>query len=326
MPDPAISSFTTVFRASEPRRVKRNRQTVSCTACQKRKSRCDRRQPCGACEKRGDEWSCQFVPQYVPTSVGSGNRQEVQNRLHKLEEMVQKLAEGPGSADTRPAPSAPVDSLMTPASTRSQGEGVTTRHPIGEADEDLNYHGPTSWAALVESIHDIQSALEADGSSTLPGQEIIEQAPAQETDVVFGDLAPVTTEDIVRALPSRQEADKMVSAYFNAKFVAIPFLHMHHFRRRYEAFWQDPSLTGLLWSSILFSVLGAGAMICSVKNASSTSPIAEAEPKAFMNMAARCLVSGQYLSGKALSVEALAMHVHAKHFMVDTPWHLDPLF
>jgi hypothetical protein len=230
--------------------------------------------------------------------------------------MVRKLAEGSGSADARPAPSASVDTAMTSVSLGSQGDAVTTRHAMVEADEDLNYHGPTSWAALVESIHDIQSALEADRSPALPGQEIVEQNPAQETDVVFGDLSPVTIEDIVKALPSRQEVDKIVSAYFNAKFIAVPFLHMHHFRRRYEAFWQDPSLTGLLWSSILFSVLGAGTMICAVKDAPSMPSASMAEAKSFMNMSARCLVSGQYLLGKALSVEALAMHVHAMFFMV----------
>ncbi|KAM3478256.1 hypothetical protein MY5147_002294 [Beauveria neobassiana] len=39
MPDPDIAQFTSVFRAGKPDRVQRNRQPVSCMACQRRKSR-----------------------------------------------------------------------------------------------------------------------------------------------------------------------------------------------------------------------------------------------------------------------------------------------
>ncbi|KGQ06844.1 hypothetical protein BBAD15_g7812 [Beauveria bassiana D1-5] len=45
MPDPDIAQFTSVFRAGKPDRVQRNRQPVSCMACQRRKSRCDKRHP-----------------------------------------------------------------------------------------------------------------------------------------------------------------------------------------------------------------------------------------------------------------------------------------
>lgn len=320
MPDPAITSFTTVFRAAGPRRAKRNRQAVSCTACQKRKSRCDRRQPCGACEKRGDEEACQFAPassaagsavsSSAPASGGSG-RYEIQDRLHRLEEMVKRLAEGPGLASkgtvtASSLSSSPSSSLMERL---PQGSGMDidstddfNDRSGNEAGEELNYHGPTSWAALVESIHDIRSALEAEGDGHLSSQ------PSEpDPDVVFGDLAPVTMEDIARALPARHESDKMVSAYFNAKYIAFPFLHTNHFRRRYEAFWKDPAATGFLWISTLFSILSGGALVCRARDRN-----ASGESGPLLTMAARCLVTGRYLEGKPWSVEALTMHIHAR--------------
>lgn len=173
-------------------------------------------------------------------------------------------------------------------------------------DGGLSYHGPTSWAALVESIQDIQSALEDEGDGDGP----LSNHPSEpDPDVVFGDLAPVTTDDIMRALPARQETDRLVSAYFNAKYIAFPFLHVHHFRRRYEAFWQNPAAAGFLWISTLFSILCGGASVCRARDKH-----AYAEPGPFMNMSARCLVAGRFLEGKAWSVEALATHIHVRSF------------
>lgn len=214
---------------------------------------------------------------------------------------MRKLAESSSPAATR----TPSSSLLerAPAPNDMDIDAAEDGHQENDdGDEDLSYHGPTSWAALVESIHDIQSALEAEGDTHLSSQ------PSEpDPDVVFGDLAPVTMEDVMRAIPTRQDTDKLVSTYFNAKYVAFPFLHTHHFRRRYEAFWNDPAAAGFLWISTLFSILSVGAQVCKCKDKD-----ASVEPGQFMNMAARCLTAGRYLDAKAWSVEALTMHIHAR--------------
>ncbi|WQF90173.1 Putative zn(2)Cys(6) fungal-type DNA-binding domain-containing protein [Colletotrichum destructivum] len=55
-----MSHCTTIFRVSRPHRITRNRPTVSCSTCRARKLKCDRQQPCGACQKRGHEDLCRF--------------------------------------------------------------------------------------------------------------------------------------------------------------------------------------------------------------------------------------------------------------------------
>ncbi|KFA53598.1 hypothetical protein S40293_07500 [Stachybotrys chartarum IBT 40293] len=289
MPNAVPEPFRGVFRASDSHRAKRNRAAVSCTACQKRKSRCDRQHPCGACEKRGHRSACHFVPSKHGEESSSGSKRELLSRLTQLEDLVKGMAEDPRRHDTVPAPAAAaVGDDATPPATNSEDTTV--------------YYGPTSWAALVESIHGIQSALEAEPAP-----------PPKDPDVVFGDLAPVTVDDIVSCLPTRRDCDRIISAYFNSKFVALPFLHVHHFRRRYEAFWESPSSTNLLWVSILFSVLAIGTMIVRNKEPFVAMPMATTEPRVYMVMAARCLVSGHYIQAKVYSVEAILAHAHSRN-------------
>lgn len=312
-----LAAFTTVFRAAESHRVRRNRQPVSCTACQRRKSKCDRQKPCGACEKRGDEAACRFGP----------GRQEVQTRLAKLEEMVKDLAAGSTesggggvkdehegaagplkpAAATAAAHSAASSAATTtttatvPSSTAAPGDGVQAK-----------YRGATSWEALVESIHDIQNVLEVEDEMPPPEEEASNQEKPSAPDIFLGDAHQITMQDVLRILPDRAEADKLVTVYFNAKFLAVPFIHVHHFRRRYEAFWADPSSTNFTWLSMVASILSIGAMIANVKGTTTTTT---RDPKRYMALSARCLMTGEYLKAKAFSVEALMMFAHARNVL-----------
>ncbi|KAK7413510.1 hypothetical protein QQX98_007587 [Neonectria punicea] len=291
-----LAAFTSVFRAADSHRVKRNRQPVSCIACQRRKSKCDRQKPCGTCEKRGDAPACRFG-----ASVNPVGRLEVQARLAKLEEMVKDLAtsgfKGPNESVG--------DSLVKP------GHGAPCGpRGIGDGTE-AKYHGATSWSALVESIHDIQNVLSAEEDDPPPQLEEPESLPVP--DIFLGDMAPLTMREVIDSLPSRQDADKLVTTYFNAKFLAVTFVHVHHFRRRYEAFWTDPSPTSFLWLSIMFSILSIGAMVAKVKGLVGRSLLSVAEPKFYMFRAAQCLITGKYLEAKPFSVEAIMMFAHSRN-------------
>lgn len=289
MPDTELAPFTTVFRASEQHRVKRNRQPVSCVACQKRKSRCDRKQPCSACVKRGDAAICRMGP---AASAATG-KVEVQARLSQLEDMVRGLAEGSRSR---------FEDDRAKETERAMGNGQAV---FGEVEG--SYHGSTSWAALVDSIHDIRHALEEDAD------DIPDQAAPKQPDVFIGDVGKITISEIVSCLPVRQDSDRLIQLFFNAKFLAVPFIHTHQFRRRYDAFWENPSSAGFLWISMLFSILSSGVMVSKVKGVTLSSPQTLMEPKAFMIKAAQCLVAGEYLRAGPLSVEALMLHANTRN-------------
>lgn len=160
---------------------------------------------------------------------------------------------------------------------------------------------------LMESINRIQNVLEDDG-----GPRAVTTLDAQQPpDLVFASFSKATLRDIIAALPPRQVADRTISAYFNAKYVTVPFIHTHQFRRQYEAFWSNPAAANLLWVSIIFSVLATGAVVLGAKAASTSDPH---YPSAYVTMSARCLVAGQYQKAAEFSVEALVMHAHSRSF------------
>ncbi|KAL6878883.1 hypothetical protein J3F83DRAFT_711657 [Trichoderma novae-zelandiae] len=323
MPDPGIAQFTSVFRASDAHRVKRCRQTVSCAACQRRKSRCDRQHPCGACEKRGCGASCSYGSNVASSSVsdgdkgraggsGGGSRRDAQVKLSRLEQMVRGLAE----------------KKTSDGSGKDNGNGEKRSGSDKDGEMETSYHGATSWTALVESIRDIQDMLGAGGEAGDDGSPGGEEAPElkpepePEPELLLGAVPPITIGDVVDSLPARQDADKLIVAYFKAKFVAVVFVHTHQFKRRYDAFRADPASAGFLWISILFSILSIGTVIVntresdalsSASSSSASSSSSTPDSRFYMARSAQCLVAGRYLDGRRLSVEALLMHAHSRN-------------
>ncbi|PNP80980.1 hypothetical protein FNYG_05447 [Fusarium nygamai] len=167
---------------------------------------------------------------------------------------------------------------------------------LSQPDQD---QATTSCDELAAGVDRIRQAIN--------GRAVTAPQVDQPPDIIFGSLAKTTSEDVLAALPSRQDADKIVSSYLNARHIAVPFIHIHQFRRQYEAFWSNPESVNLLWASILFSVLAVGAIISDDRGYYQQS-------STFIFMSARCLVSGQYSIATEFSVEALAMHLHARCF------------
>ncbi|KAJ7142825.1 hypothetical protein C8R44DRAFT_195156 [Mycena epipterygia] len=68
--DPEVRDAEPEGDPEEPPK-KRRRQALTCAECKRRKIRCDRRQPCAPCTKRGDKDNCQWhvaepAEKYVP--------------------------------------------------------------------------------------------------------------------------------------------------------------------------------------------------------------------------------------------------------------------
>ncbi|CAZ84742.1 unnamed protein product [Tuber melanosporum] len=80
----------TTSSVNRPRGSRGVRRPLSCATCIKKKTKCDRKLPCGTCVNRGDALLCSFGPQ------GTALRQakecaELRQRLRKLESMVQEI-------------------------------------------------------------------------------------------------------------------------------------------------------------------------------------------------------------------------------------------
>jgi hypothetical protein len=329
-----LSTYTSVFRANAGYRAKRNRQPVSCTTCQRRKTRCDRQQPCYACWQRGDPDNCRFGSAAVEeepsesrnggTVSSGGSKKEVQARLNKLEDIVKELATSNERGPRKRQKPNVDDSYEAPDGFKhSDGQGTSLR--VDRTDGA--YRGATSWSSLVANIRDIQHLLDNEGEEGVeevetlrPSTRTLSQATAPHPmpECFLVSESRIELEDILKALPPRQDADKLVTTFFSAKFVAIPFIHAHQFRRQYDSFWEDPSSASYLWVSILFSILSLGmALIKYSPNMSLSSGTDVSDPGRYVLLAAQCFIAGEYFRAKPLSVEALLMHVHARNVCLD---------
>lgn len=338
-----ISQFTSVFHTqtgSDSAKVtKRSRLTLSCVHCHARKLKCDRLQPCGACAKRGDQGSCKFVPRAgtgtgngtsASSSAPPGRRQEAHIRLHKLERMVEQLANTTGSITQPPPGAAPRNKRLSQEATSDSsgsgsGSGSVPEHAAYNPSAavsavslstrtDTVYHGATHWAAFLDHIREIQVALDAETDISTAATSPVHQSPDyNRPDMLFGNLASLTMEGVMDSLPSRRDLDKLVSLYFSSKFITVPFIHVHQFQRQYQAFWEDPPATSFMWISILFSVLCIASIVADMKGYGESMYLDLRDPCFFMGKAAESLVAGQYLTNKKYAIEALLIHAHSRN-------------
>ncbi|KAI0164458.1 fungal-specific transcription factor domain-containing protein [Hypoxylon sp. FL1284] len=319
---------TNVFRAQPfgtPQRKiqKRNRPPVSCLLCRTRKVKCDRKQPCERCVKSGEANFCEYAPRASRKERSdrlhpdgrarreSATRPGLQFRLQKLEEMVNGLVYAPqhrepaalgtpSSSDQRAEITETRSDLSSPPSLSSGATLVPTR------EGEHKYVGATHWSAILDSIHDIQGILgsETDPQSTPspPPQGFDQDHP----DVVFGRQPPITVHQAVSRLPPRSKTDALILLYFRHKFTTAPYIHTAKFQKEYDNFWVMPTNTSLLWISCLASMLWVAASIATMKGDSDES-MADL-PDQLMALATECLVSGDYLSARPYSIEALLLH------------------
>ncbi|KAF7308979.1 C6 transcriptional factoral factor [Mycena kentingensis (nom. inval.)] len=111
----------------EPPKKKRRRQALSCTECKRRKIRCDRQQPCGPCDRRGEQAKCQWsaVETHTDKYVSRAEYDALRARVDALESYLHRIphaslvslppfGSSPLSTTTRP-PSATMSSPTQPS-------------------------------------------------------------------------------------------------------------------------------------------------------------------------------------------------------------------
>lgn len=237
-------------------------------------------------------------------------------RLQRLEEMIGGLvgdergAVGglPQSSSSSGSPAATTGTTVSSPAQRSNT--YHTGGHLSTSGTEMRFVGATHWAAVLESLHEIQGYL-ADADAE-PGVDVEmgdepARAPSpepwrEEPDLLFGAMEPISIRDIMTALPSRLKTDQMLGVYDQGRFTQTPILHTRQFRRQYEAFWLSPYTTSLLWISILFSAL-ATAVLSDMDVIGQDA--AFAQKRLFTNKAMQCLLAGEYLKAKPFAVEAL---------------------
>ncbi|KAI0400219.1 hypothetical protein F4802DRAFT_504983 [Xylaria palmicola] len=345
---PAPPSYqTTVFRAqpfegAQRKIQRRNRPPVSCFMCRTRKVKCDRKRPCERCIKSGEAADCKYVNRAartpkdpeprtqsdLPVRQEAASRPVLQSRLRKLEEMVHGLVTS--AAFTEPSLNTPLSSdHRNDANSHSESSLspglVAPSNPVhaGIRPGESHYVGNTHWASILQSIKDIQGVLaaEPDVQSALSPPPSSHNWSADSRDLTY-DGNMITHEQAVARLPPQHQTDRLILLYFRHRFTTAPYIHTTKFQREYDGFWRNPTSVSLLWVSCLASILWIAMTIALEKGESGLS--AAPRPAQLSELAIDCLISGDYLSAKPYSIEALLLHgfteMKSKHLVDSSLW------
>ena len=114
---------------------------------------------------------------------------------------------------------------------------------------------------------------------------------------------------ISQFLPLRHDVDRLVAAYFRAKAVVAPFIHVAYFCRLYRIFWDNTSTTSPLWTSILFSILQIATETLSTSPRVNTSESSKSNRS--RSAAAHCLAIRDYKKPQKFAFEALFLWARA---------------
>ncbi|KPI40180.1 putative transcriptional regulatory protein [Cyphellophora attinorum] len=312
-----ISPFVHKFRATgdafssnaSGKVIKRNRQPLSCLPCRQRKLKCSRQQPCETCAKRGDEALCVYGSKSTGQSHDGGKsdapKAKAQDRLRQLEQLVMSMVDSSGQK------SDPSSALTPESASSGDVQGVLSRDASGDTSK---YVGSTHWAAILENIQDLKTTLSVDDSPEESQANHTEPPNLADRDCLFGYSQPMALPQILaQYLPSRQQADRLMSVYFNAQYMTMPHTHTYQFQKQYEKFWENPSEVSPHWLSVLFSICCIGARLMEVARSTAASPNNEEAGvfKQYLNASGYCIRLGGFEPARWV-LESLSLYCQCR--------------
>ncbi|KIW59633.1 hypothetical protein PV05_04070 [Exophiala xenobiotica] len=343
-----FSSLTGKFRANLDSQTnggnnkvsKRNRQPLSCAPCRLKKLRCDRGHPCETCIKKGDTASCTYGKSPLMTSrsealnndaASTSNRGKAQERLRHLEELVMRMVDSDTTGNGIDAPQSADDKddmTAVPGNTNTDANASIAREgQMQHGSIESRYAGSTHWSAILQNIQELKSALISPGSAGEPSTNLDPslddtlEADASERETFFGSSSSLSLSQILASsLPPREQVDRRLSTYFNARYMVIPFIHTWQFQRQYEIFWNQPLETPPLWISILFSICCLSATLSDASGSETSTPEDQPSPRTtFLSASCQCLRLGGFIRPKRFVVEALALYTQCVYFQTLDP-------
>ncbi|KAL2073294.1 hypothetical protein VTL71DRAFT_10618 [Oculimacula yallundae] len=253
---------------------RKTRSTLSCEACRSRKLKCNREQPCQNCIVRDRAASCVYrgetVPQHGKRHVQTGQKEDMQTRIDRLESLVTTLVDrnqqlgGVSPSQGRVPASLPSDRITPSSSDASDNDNATEeiQHGVGimQVDEKQSiYKSSTHWYDVLEELNELKSLWgqmkdTQDVAALYNPCFDVPDAPS----LLYGMARPVSREELIASIPSKPACDKLMARFFDDEHSPVPTYHLLHepsFMRQYEEHWADPSKTPVMWLGLLFSML-----------------------------------------------------------------------
>ncbi|KAL2862622.1 fungal specific transcription factor domain-containing protein [Aspergillus lucknowensis] len=287
-------------RPRPPPNRRRDKVQLSCDPCRRRKRRCDREHPCGACSRRGLTSSCNYATSSSSSttpdaqqSVAPRQSTTLHTRISELESLVVTLMKGQ-SLPTPPAPRSP-----RPSSLLFADESASPADPgtLKLRESGTSYIQSAHWEAILTKIRGLKEDLVTD-SKALPGSHLF-----------YGLNRHATRDEILAAVPPRPVVDRLMALHFDS-YIITP---CHLTSDQYETFWEDPSGTPIAWIGFMFSMLYIAAQLQSFTT-DFTDGRAESLRVEYLTMkdvfrekAVQCLILARYTTGGPYILETLIM-------------------
>ncbi|KPM41733.1 hypothetical protein AK830_g4834 [Neonectria ditissima] len=265
----------------------------------------------------------------------------MQERIQQLETLVvdlmQKTAPTRSGENLIAAAEHPVtmENVVAPGSNEDIAGVDSPSSECGSmqfSQSGASYVNSAHWAAVLDGIADIKDHLEdekegevLDGSE-LPNPDHPEWTGPQ---LLYGCPRLATKEEILASIPPRPVVDRLISRYFNSFEMSPAVLHTVQFLKEYEEFWENPSVTPVVWLDLLFTIMCLATQFQKFRlDAGVPTPSSLAVEQdldktvdAFRQKIVQCLVLGNYANGgPSPCTWAMGYHKDPKHFKEISPF------
>ncbi|KUJ06682.1 uncharacterized protein LY89DRAFT_702815 [Mollisia scopiformis] len=292
---PAGDNGTLTSSTNESRHAtqKRNRAQLSCTNCRHAKLKCDRKEPCSQCVKKGRESQCIF-PRPAPRRKPAVS---MQNRLKHLESLVKGAMSGQSPMESRshgdessPSINFQMDEQSRNASTTGFGAPEASSGKVLVDENETTYVGATHWAAILEDIEEVKSYFYEEVDDDNHEEDGMWPTAALSFDIE----TPATKFDLLAALPPRLAVDQLVSRYFNSNSPTLHIFHSPTFQKEYQHFWSNQNDTPIAWLALLYSILVIATLVA--LGAGEESPDNRGSPSEMIRSYRQCSIQALVLS------------------------------
>ncbi|KAJ5090891.1 hypothetical protein N7532_009575 [Penicillium argentinense] len=330
-------------RVLPPPSRRRDKPQLSCNLCRRRKLRCDRGQPCGSCVHRDLSHSCTYLlpnangPSRVNREQRSGTISGLTERIGQLEGLISSLVDNASDGKAgQTAGQMPINlNEDIQGSTRAKAGARSGSQPSQPSDSfghislrhsKTTYVEDTHWTAILDEMSELKSSARGEDSS---GSHH-ETSPGRSSDLLFSDSRPANLKEILKGLPSRQVADRLVASYFSCKIlppyrnsdprpvifktckrkISVPAWKTSDHETQYEKFWEKPLETPIMWIGKLYGVLCLA--IHFQYQATPGFEVFKDQIEAYTEKVNQCLILGRYQECPPDTIETLCCSLHAQ--------------
>ncbi|KAK9780176.1 putative Fungal-specific transcription factor domain-containing protein [Seiridium cardinale] len=142
-----------------------------------------------------------------------------------------------------------------PPAVRSTSSSSNPPEGLDLGDCGSGYKARSHWTSILNDVEELKDNTFVPGGSILDavtvGQSQTELPPSV---LLLQGCRHASEEELLAALPSRANADRLVAYYFVATEFSLCILHKDEFKKQYNKFWESPSSIPVSWLALLFSV------------------------------------------------------------------------